>query len=242
MDYLNKFNNRIEKFMYAVTKYQHCMENEFKEAINELDLKDGEILVNLAGGGLNLNNYITAKIDYIPFDFSPEWCKYDNYIKCISYENIPLANESVDKIIILAVLHHFTEEEREKIYKECFRILKKSGKLIVADVIKNSKQDIWLNTFVNKYNPLGHTGKFFTFEDADKIKLLDFNVEIKNKKYCWWFNNKNELVDFIKNLFYLEISDDELICNINNVLNLYENENKYYFEWELIYFICSPSN
>jgi SAM-dependent methyltransferase len=242
MDYLNKFNNRVQKFMYAVNKYEYCMENEFKEAIHELELKDGDILVNLAGGGLHLNKYISNKITYIPFDFSLEWCKYDDSIKCISYESIPLNNESVDKIIILAVLHHFNEFEREIIYKECSRILKKSGKLIIADVIKDSKQDIWLNTFVNKYNPLGHEGSFFTVKDSNKMICSGFHVEIKNKKYCWQFNNKNEMIDYIKNLFYLNISDDDLIYNMNCLLNPYKKDSKYYFDWELIYFICSPLN
>ncbi len=240
MDYIDKFNARIEKFTYAVTKYGHCMENEFKTAINELDLKDREILVNLAGGGLNLNKYVITNTKYIPFDFVKEWTNFDKNIIYTCYKKLPLENSSVDKIIILAVLHHFTDQEREELYKECHRVLKKSGKLVIADVIKNSDQDIWLNTFVNKYNPFGHNGQFFTNDDAKLLENNNFNVIIKDYKYCWWFNNGAEMLDYMKSLFYLDISDEKLMDGINSVLKPKLEENKYYIDWQLKYFICEP--
>jgi len=218
------------------------MENEFITAIDELELKDNEILVNLAGGGLNLKKYIKPKINYIALDFSLEWCSYDKDLIYTSYEILPFKNNSVDKIIILAVLHHFTDEERSKLYKECYRILKKTGKLVIADVIKNSNQDIWLNTFVNKYNPFGHKGKFFDIEDKALIESNDFIVKLKNKKYNWWFTEKKELLDYMKNLFHLNISDDILMYNIDSILKPFIINNNYYFEWQLMYFICIPLN
>ena len=70
MNYTNSFKNRINSFMYAVNTYDHCMEHEFKAVIEELNLNDGEILVNLGGGGLKINKYITKNIKYRPLDFS----------------------------------------------------------------------------------------------------------------------------------------------------------------------------
>lgn len=240
MDYLTKFSNRIEQFMYAVNTYPHCMENEFVAAVNELDIHDNEVVVNLAAGGLHLHKYLPKNITYFPFDFSKEWCYFDKNIIYTPYDNIPLENESVDKIIILAVLHHFTDEERATLYKECHRILKKSGKMVIADVIKNSPQDGWLNHIVNTYNPLGHHGRFFDLEDATLIKSQHFDVQLKNKKYDWWFNHQSEMLAYLKHLFYLTISDDELINHIHMVLKLCIKENKYHIEWELLYFICQP--
>lgn len=238
MDYITKFHKRIESFMYAVNTYPHCMENEFIAAIDELDIHDDDIVVNLAAGGLPIHHYISKPITYLPFDFSEEWCKYDKNILHASYDHIPLENESVDKILILAVLHHFTEEERSTLYKECYRILKKSGKIVIADVIKNSNQDIWLNHIVNRYNPFGHDGRFFDVEDANLIH--SFDVQIKHKKYDWYFTNQEEMLTYFKHLFYLTISDDELMKKINEILKPKIIENKYCIEWQLIYFIGTP--
>ena len=37
MDYLHKFNNRIQKFMYAVNTYEQCMEHELMAAVNDFN-------------------------------------------------------------------------------------------------------------------------------------------------------------------------------------------------------------
>jgi len=240
MDYIHKFTKRIEQFMYAVDTYEYVMEYEFRTAVEELDSKPNEIIVNLAGGGLNIRNYLPHHTTYLPLDFSKEWCTYDLQLIYTSYDKLPLENESVDKIIILAVLHHFTDEERDKLYKECHRILKKSGKMVIADVIKNSNQDIWLNSIVNKYNPFGHQGRFFDSEDAKLIESNHFDVQMKYKKYNWQFTNPVEMIDYLKHLFYLMISDDELLTHVNAILKPHSIGNKYCFEWKLLYFICEP--
>ena len=52
MDYHNYFNKRVDSFLYAVNKYENCLNEEFKTAINNLNIKDNDILVNLGGGGI----------------------------------------------------------------------------------------------------------------------------------------------------------------------------------------------
>jgi len=243
MNYTDNFSNRINTFMYAVNKYEHCMEYEFKTIINELGLKNNDVVVSLGGGGLRINKYIEKEVNvtYLSFDFLLEWCQCDDSILFCTTNKIPLPDAYVDKIIILAVLHHFSNEERIELYKECYRILKKSGKFIVADVIKNSNQDIWLNQFVNKYNPFGHNGTFFDFNDAKILENQDFDLCIKCPKYCWWFNNKLEMLDYVKNLFHLKITDKELEDNLNKILKPFKENGKYYFHWELMYFICNKN-
>lgn len=240
MNYTNSFIDRISTFMYAVNKYEHCMENEFKCVIEELDLNDGEIVVNLGAGGLKLDKYIKKNIKYFPFDFSYEWSKIDTTVSYTTYNNLPFENETVDKIVILALLHHFSDEERIEFYKECNRILKKTGKLVIADVKKNTNQDIWLNTIVDKYNPLGHKGVFFDLSDGTLLEKNGFDVHVKNKIYTWWFNDKVEMLDYIKNLFYMNISNQELEYHMNLILNPFLIDRIYHFNWELIYFICTP--
>lgn len=240
MDYHSYFNKRVDSFLYAINKYENCLNEELKTAINNLNIKDNDILVNLGGGGINLDKFIDnkIKITYIPLEFNKEFSEKINIPYC-NYYNIPLKDNSVDKIIIMALLHHFNDKERNKLYKECYRILKKDGIFIICDVIKNSNQDIWLNTIVNKYNPLGHKGIFFNEKDDILIKNNNFNVDIKIEKYNWIFNNKDEMIDFMKNLFYLNIELDKLYELVKEILNYDDINNK--FDWKLIYFISTKN-
>jgi ubiquinone/menaquinone biosynthesis C-methylase UbiE len=242
MDYNCSFENRAKSFLHAVRTYEHCMEYEFKNAIEELDLKDGDILLNLGGGGLNIDKYISKNIQYVPMDFSKEFSNLCS-IPFTTHNKLPFEDNSVDKIIILALLHHFTNQERSELYSECFRILKDTGRFVVADVIKNSVQDTWLNTIVNRYNPFGHKGVFFTHEDSLLLAMENFLIDTKNKKYTWWFNDEQEMVTYIKNLFYLSIDNTELRKVIDYNLKPYlSDDNKVHFDWELMYFICTKSN
>ena len=56
-------------------------------------------------------------------------------IHLIKYDGIslPFANESFDKVVTSFVLHHLSTEEKFKIFKEIYRVLKKSGELHILD-------------------------------------------------------------------------------------------------------------
>ena len=75
MDYHNYFNKRVDSFLYAINKYENCLNEELKTAINNLNIKDNDILVNLGGGGINLEKFIDnkIKITYIPLEFNKEF-------------------------------------------------------------------------------------------------------------------------------------------------------------------------
>lgn len=238
MNYISAFNNRAKSFLSAINKYNYCMNNEFITAINSLKLKPNDILVGLGTAGLNVERFIRPSVDYIPFEFSPEFSQQTN-IPLINYNNIPIKNERINKVLILALLHHFSQDERRGLYNEVNRILTPNGRFVVADVIKDSVQDYWLNTIVNKYNPEGHKGLFFDTSDADLFRECGFEVTTEIKNYTWYFNNEKVMLDYMKKLFYLNISDDELLSIIKIVLKYYKKDNKIHFNWQLMYFICS---
>ena len=67
--------------------------------------------------------------------------------------------------------------------------------------IKDSKQDYWLNTVVDKHNSIGHKGLFFDRSDEELFRKAGFDVRSEVASYFWYFNNKIELEDFVTNLF-----------------------------------------
>lgn len=216
MEYNDYFIKRIARYQYAINTYPNTMNDERNEALNRLDLFDGCKSLDLGNSGL---------MDFMNIDFE--------------FKKLPFEDKSFDRVVIMAVLHHISVENREALYKECMRILKPSGKLVVSDVIKDSKQDYWLNTVVNKYNSIGHNGLFFDKSDEELFRRVGFDVRSDVASYFWYFNNKAELEDFVTNLFGMDLANSVYdIVNQHLGLNAHGEEG-FKFEWKLMYFIAT---
>jgi SAM-dependent methyltransferase len=244
MDYIESFKKRYQKYLYAVNTYPNVMDNELKIAYEMMKVEDDNIILNIPSAGTDLKKYIyNNNVTYHEFETSPDFSSV-GYNLC-SFENIPLESKSVDRIIVLASFHHVSIEDRPKIYKEFKRILKDDGLFVIGDVIKDSKQDKWLNEFVNKWNSKGHKGFFFdlsTKNDENLLKRCGFTTEVYKKKYTWDFKDEKEMTDFVINLFNLDLMErDHLINYIKEYLNYNSDENRCWFEWELVYFISKIS-
>lgn len=216
MDYKRCFENRVQLYKYAIRKYPNTMTDEHASVRDRLDLFDGCRILDIGDSGLGLEGGVS-----IDFEF----------------DNLPFESGSFDRIVILAVLHHISIEERAILYKECMRILVPGGRLIISDVIRDSAQDYWLNGIVNRYNSNGHHGLFFNESDAQLIRLAGFDVECERVSYYWYFRNLVEMEDFIINLFGMDLLEPgENLYNIVNQ-NLCLND-EFAFEWQLIFFIA----
>jgi SAM-dependent methyltransferase len=243
MNYKEQFSNRTESYLYSINKYPDVLYNEFTQAIEMLHLNKDEILVNIPAGGIPLNKYIDQQlhIKYYAYDICNEFCNLSSNenVSLCDYTNIPQKDNSVDKIICLASLHHTSISERHDIYTEFNRILKQNGVLVIGDVIKDSCQDIWLNDFVNKYNSNGHSGIFFDKRDIEQMKQHNFTVTTTNKEYDWIFNNENQMLDFIKHLFHLDLLPNDQILLDGLVTSLNYIPGSFKIKWQLIYFTCN---
>ena len=238
MDYNQSFANRVNQYDYAITKYPDTLKEEFRTAIEICKIKDTDILLNILAGGIPLDKYFTTKpYLYRKYEINKLFSESDNMLLC-QLNNIQEESDTIDTILVLASLHHINHLERQDFFEECFRILKPvTGKFIIGDVIEDSKEAKWLNEFVNKYNPQGHNGLFFSNKDKVSIETARFKTEIEIKSYPWIFNNEEELVDFCRNLFGLDLATDyEILEGIKQYLNV-EKKEKYIINWTLIYFI-----
>jgi SAM-dependent methyltransferase len=239
-NYDETFDNRAHLYVKAQKKYPKVMENEFKIGLNHCNLKENDILLSIPDDTGLLKSYIPHYVEYLPFEFNKTFQKITGY-KLAEYNNIPLENSSVHKILSIAGLHHFNIKAKEEFYGECNRILKTEGILVVGDVLLNSKQDKWLNDFVDKNNPYGHKGLFFKKEDKESFEKCGFIVSnIIIEKYTWNFDNIESMCDYCKNLFGLiNLKHEEILNSIKKYLELTINkDDSCKFEWELIYFIC----
>lgn len=239
MDYTNTFNERVKQYNYAINTYPDVLKNEFETAIELCNIKNTDSVLNILAGGSPLHKYfITMPFLYREYEINTAFSELDNISLC-KLNNIPEESNTINTIIILAALHHINHNEQQDLFKECFRILDNtSGKLIIGDVIDNSKESRWLNEFVNKYNSSGHKGVFFSSSDKSNMEQNGFLTKVQVKTYPWIFNDENALIDFCKNLFGLDLATNvEIINGIHMYLNPEMVGTQIHIQWTLIYFI-----
>lgn len=252
-DYDKRFNNRVNSYVYAQLSHPYVMKNEFERALDLLKEKlqsssDHELIFINVPADLLFENYLFQypfknRIEYIPFDFNKNFADLLN-IQCVSIDSINIPNEKSDIILSIAGLHHFDLDERLSFYKECKRILKPDGILLIGDVLKGSKQDRFLNEYVNKYNSNGHNGIFFTEDEKLILEKAGFNVTIEYVEYTWDFDSTESMCEYCINLFGLNKINTAsfLLKDIGEYLDYSVNDDlTCQFSWGLIYFKSTAS-
>lgn len=223
-------------------RYGEALDHEFLTAVKVLDLQKGEVLLNIPAGGVPIHKYIdpTLGVECLRFETSEAFAESDGIPFC-EYTDIPLADATVDKILVLASLHHVVADDRPAVYKELARVLKPGGMLVIGDVIRGSAQDAWLNGFVDAHNSAGHQGLFFTESDADLLEDVGgVDVSVSRHRYRWDLKGAEDAIDFTRNLFGLDMlpgngeGDRMLLEAMQSILGFDGSG----FPWELIYFEC----
>ena len=237
MDYYNTFIKRANAYSYAVNTYPRVMDNEFKTAVDVCNIQLTDVIINIPAACVPLDMYFQVHPKrYIEYETNKSFAERVNIQYC-SFFNIPEPDETINKIISIASLHHVSVTERDIFYKECRRLLHQNGQLIIGDVQDASKECIWLNKFVNTYNSSGHHGLFWSEADRNLLEENGFVVDIQLKTYPWIFDTKEAMIDFCKNLFGLDKATDAEIDNgIQTYLQPVYINNTYMIEWHLLYF------
>ncbi len=199
--------------MYAINKYPDALTQEFEAAAQIVLETNPTVVLNMMAGGVPLDKYLPSTIEYHAFECNKEFAELTHAHFC-TLEHINMPDNSVGTIVNIASLHHSNEEERALFYKESLRILKPGGYLVIGDVLKDSRQDAWLNVFVDKHNSRGHAGNFWSSDDCNLLRRSGFsNVVFSIKSYNWSFENMDTCIDFSKHLFGLDLATVEEIAD-----------------------------
>lgn len=94
-----------------------------------------------------------------------------------SVEKIPVADNSVDLIVSFETIEHVTEELQHAFLKECARVLKSSGMLIMSTPNKEIYSDQY--NYVNEY----HVHEFYHDEYLQFLKQKFKFVELYNQAF-----------------------------------------------------------
>lgn len=198
------------------------------------EIKGGEIVVDL-GSGAGLDSFIAAtKVGKKGFvygiDMTDEMISKSKEnalkggFKNVSFikgtiENIPLDDEIADLIISNCVIN--LSPQKERVFKESFRILKRGGRMVVSDIVlkKNLPQFILDN---KKFYSLCISGAVLKdeylrmIENAGFSKMVILSEKFFPIDYCinefsdkeisqWIANNKEEIENLNESLLSVTI-------------------------------------
>lgn len=143
------------------------------------------------GCGIGSSSYIFSPADYLGMDPDSKriaYAKrlYPSYNFRILQENqVPLADSSIDYVLIVAVLHHIPSDQLQQYLQEFNRILNRCGKVIVIEPYL-SDDCRFNNRFMNFFD----NGKYIRNEDGylEIFTASGFRTEVLNRYKRFFYN------------------------------------------------------
>ena len=227
------FNTNGTSYHSAMKLVPNARDTEFKTALSFLDLNPGDTLLDVPAGGGYLKAYCPDDIHYHGYDFSTCFGHNDIGINKCTETNIPMDDQSVDKIVCLAAMHHV--EDRIGFYQEAKRLLKPNGRLVIADALLGSQQDYFLNSFVDQWTKLGHRGNFMqTTRETKDLASIGFETTFHDQHYTWVFESPEQAKSYCRLLFTLNKNPtDSQIDDQLDKLGTKKTSSQFLMNWSL---------
>ncbi len=146
-----------------------------------------------------------------------------------------VADSSIDVALGLAGLHH--SESHRATVGEMYRVLKPGGELAICDVEVGSKIAAWLNDFVDRHNPSGHSGEFLQFGNTGNLLNEAGFTEVteKKQKVPWRFEREEDVSIFFKALFGLDLQLEQVGQAVEDYFEVEVKDDGVSIDWQLIY-------
>jgi SAM-dependent methyltransferase len=131
---------------------------------------------------------------------------------------LPFGERHFDALVAQAALHH--ETEWNTIFCEARRVAKPGARLVVGEVAEGSPVAGFLDVFVDRHNPLGHSGRFANDAFVDAIRDAGWTISADfQREYFWRCASRPALHAFLSQLFYMpELDEATLIEGIREHL------------------------
>lgn len=172
----NFFNNKIDSYDKSHEEYMDTK----KALVDAIDKDVNRVLDLGAGTGLELiylfKKYPKAKVTVVDIteNMLKELMKRDfaNNVTCICGDFFEVDfGSDYDVVISTSALHHFSEEDKLKLYKKILNCLKEKGKFINCDKIcmSQEEQDCCFREYQENPNKYAHMDTPLTKENECKI-------------------------------------------------------------------------
>ncbi len=235
------FDKRGQQYHQAMAEQPNARAEEFNTILSFADLKEGMDVLDVPSGGGYLSNYIESETNLTQIETSKAFYEHakmnttTNSLYCEDIAKLPIADQSIDRIVSLAGLHHI--EDRQPFYREANRVLKHDGMLCIADVAEGSDSDRFLNVFVEENSTEGHKGLFINQRDIQLIENSGFEVNKSEVvEYSWRYGSIEDMVDYTGKLFGInQCTNTDILSGIEKYLGYRILDDQVVMNWSLCF-------
>jgi len=149
-------------------------------------------------------------------------------------EELELKKESIDAIWSFGAMHHC--HHKSEAFQKFNQVLKKNGRLIIADVWSGSKLAQHFDDKVAKYCVTGHEVSFWTDEYAESLcylngfekpKIIDLDIK-------WKFQSKKDIGIFLYKIHAMtKTSSEECLKGAEKILGIKKKGPIYELNWPM---------
>ena len=192
----------------AMRSYPEARRQEFRQAIERVELAHGMAVADVPAGGGYLQRYL------------PSGCEWRPHEPCASFTNhhaapddpanahllpLPWPEASIDAAFSIAGVHHL--EDKRPLFAELHRVVKPGGVFLLSDVATDSAVAHFLDEYVGAYNSTGHEGVFLDERTVRELQDTGWQVEsCEQVDFPWVFPDLEGMAKFCHQLFDLQRS------------------------------------
>jgi hypothetical protein len=138
-------------------------------------------------------------------------------------------------------MHHVKDKARS--LREFQRVLAPSGIAVIADVEEGTDTAGFLNGFVDRFNSMGHDGRFLNGDFYQSTGASGFRLrEVRRPSIHWNFDNRDEMAAFCTQLFGLDLAKmADVQAGIEEYLGCEDTREGVALNWQLSYAILDKA-
>ena len=238
--YEDIFNHRANAYHRAMEEFPSARDLEFKLLFNGISTDSARKVVDIPSGGGYLKRYLNDPVEIHELEFSEGFVDQSEpqSVRKVDQQSPELTEGYYDLGVCLAALHHV--EPKQPFIQAVLKGIKPGGFLCVADVLRESKEAIFLDGFVARHNSTGHEGSYLPDSESTLSELGGGIGRLIRHEYLpcpWEFTNDESLVQFVKNLFGLSgLTSESLWDELETQIGITRGEGTVALNWGLLYF------
>ena len=240
--YEDIFRLRGSLYHQAMELYPDARADEFHSVINQAHITPGVTVVDVPSGGGYISRYLDD-VNLIGLEVTPVFAQLaaarQQNVVLYGDDHYPLRDAAVDRVLSIAGLHHV--RNKVPVFSEMCRIVKPSGRAVIADVAEDSAVRRFLDEFVDRYSETGHSGWYFNDHTRSELRAAGFCLqEDRLLNYRWSAPDIDQLADFCRLLFGLVRADvGTVAAGIRDYLDIRSVDGRVGMQWQLRSFSCT---